>query len=123
MVLAGCSKEPTVVQQELVDRLIQEQIDIPYQEQDWNLAKDKFAQYGETVKQAAERNKKLYTDIHDYLVALKNKPYKDKKEWAINYLVPTIDLWEKTLNSVEKPDEKLVLLHKQRKKWLALLKE
>ena len=28
----GCSKEPTKAQLELVDRLIQEQIDIPYKE-------------------------------------------------------------------------------------------
>lgn len=119
----GCSKEPMVAQQELVDRLIQEQIDIPYKEQNWELVKDKLAEYGETVKQAADRNKKLYMDIHNYLIALKNKPYKDKKTWAINMLGAEIELFDAAIKRLEKPDEKLVLQFEQRKKWLALLRE
>ena len=121
--LVGCSEEPTRDQLELVDRLIQEQIDIPYKEPNFNAAKDILLKNGETVKEATERNKKLYTEIHDFLVALKDKPYKDKQAWAINHLELTIDLWESTIKSIQKPDNEIVLLHEQRKKWLAMLKE
>lgn len=121
--LLGCSKEPTQAQLELVDRLIQEQIDIPHAEPNFDTAKELLLKNGETVKQATDRNKILYAEIHDFLVALQNKPYKDKKAWAINYLEHTIDLWESTMNSIENPDEEIVLRHEQRKKWLTILKD
>ena len=127
----GCSKEPTKTQLELVDRLIQEQIDIPYKEPNWNdAAKDILSKNGETVIEATERNKKLYTDIHEFLVELKNKPYKDKKAWAVNNLELSIDLWERTIKSMETPldmsdegNKEVILLFEQRKEWLAILKE
>ena len=124
--LAGCSKEPTQAQLELVDQLIQEQIDIPYKQPNLDAAKDILIKKGETVKEATERNKKLYTEIHNFLVALKNKPYKDKKAWAINYLELTIDQWESTINAFDKSDKEnkeIVLLHEKRKEWLTILKE
>jgi len=127
----GCSKEPTKTQLELVDRLIQEQIDIPYKEPNWNdAAKDILSKNGETVIEATERNKKLYTDIHEFLVELKNKPYKDKKAWAVNNLELSIDLWERTIKSMETPldmsdkgNKEVILLFEQRKEWLDILKE
>ena len=128
--LVGCSKEPTQAQLEVVDRLIQEQIDIPYKEPNFDAAKDILLKSGETVEEATERNKKLYTGIHDFLVALKNKPYKEKKEWAINHLELTIDHWDNTIKSIEKlldksdkGNKEIVLLYEQRKEWLAILKE
>jgi len=128
--LAGCSEKPTPVQLEVVDRLIQEQIDIPYQEPNFSAAKELLLKNGETVKQATERHKQLYADIHDFLVALKNKPYQDKKAWAINNLESSIDLWERTLKSMETPldmsdkgNKEVILLFEQRKKWLAILKK
>jgi len=127
----GCSKEPTKIQLELVDRLIQEQIDIPYKEPNWNDAAIKmFSKNGETVEEATERNKQLYNRIHNYLVALKNKPYKDKKEWAVNNLESSIDLYERNIKSMETPldmsdegNKEVILLFEQRKEWLAILKE
>ncbi|MDH5408336.1 MAG: hypothetical protein OEY00_06975 [Gammaproteobacteria bacterium] len=122
----GCSNETTLAQQELVDRLIQEQIDIPYKEPNFEHAEYMLLKYGETAKQATERNKQLYTNIHNYLVALKNKPYEEKKAWVINHLELTMEHWESTIKSLDKPDEEnkeIFLLHEQRKKWLAILKE
>jgi hypothetical protein len=126
----GCSKEPTKTQLELVDRLIQEQIDIPYKEPNFEDVEDMLLKYGETAEEAKERNKKLYTDTHEYLVALKNKPYKDKKAWAVNNLESSIDLFEKNINSLEIPldmsdegNKEVFLLFEQRKEWLAILKE
>lgn len=127
--LVGCSNEPTPTQLELVDRLIQEQIDIPYKEPNFEGAEDMLLKYGETAEEATERNRQLYNKIHDYLVALKSKPYTDKKEWAINHLELTIDHWESTINtkiSLDKPDKKneeILFMHEQRKKWLTILKE
>ena len=128
--LIGCSKEPTRAQLEVVDRLIQEQIDIQYREPNFDATKDILLKNGETVEEATERNKKLYTEIHNFLVVLKNKPYKDKKEWAIKHLELTIDHWESTIKSLEKPLDKsdkgnkeVILLFEQRKEWLAILKE
>ena len=124
--LVGCSKEPTPTQLDLVDRLIQEQIDIPYKEPNFSSAKDILLKNGETVKEATQRNKILYTEIHDFLVALQSKPYKDKKLWTINYLELTIDHWKSTIESLDKSDKKnkeILLLHEQRKKWLTILKE
>lgn len=122
----SCSNEPTPTQMELVDRLIQEQIDIPYKEPNFEGAEDMLLKYGETAEEATERNKQLYNKIHNYLVTLKNKPYKDKKAWAINHLELTIDHWEMAMKSSEmsdKENKELLLLHEQRKKWLTLLKE
>ena len=129
--LVGCSKEPTPAQLEIVDLIIQEQIDIPYQESNWtDAAKDILLKNGETTKEATERNKKLYSEIHNFLVALKNKPYKVKRGWAINYLELTIGHWENTIKSLEEPLDKsdegnkeVIFLYKQRKEWLAILKE
>ena len=129
--LIGCSKEPTGAQLEVVDRLIQEQIDIPYKEPNWNdAAKDILSKKGETVIEATERNKKLYTDIHEFLVELKNKPYKDKKAWAVNNLESSIDLYERNIKSMETPldmsdkgNKEVILLFEQRKEWLAILKQ
>ena len=128
--LVSCSKEPTRAQLEVVDRLIQEQIDIPYKEPNFDAAKDILLKNGETVKEATERNKKLYTKIHNFLVALKNKPYKVKQEWAINHLEISIDHWESTIKSLEEPldkydkgNEEVIMLFEQRKEWLAILKE
>jgi len=123
LLLAGCSKEPTQIQLEIVDRLIQEQIDIPYKETDWNTVKDALLKNGETVKEAEERNKNLYTNIHEFLIALKNKPYKDKKVWAVNMLEIQIELWDASLKALDNPDKELVLLNEQRKEWLAILIE
>jgi len=126
----GCSSEPTPTQLELVDRLIQEQIDLPYKEPNFKGAENMLLKYGETVEEATERNKQLYKKIHNYLVALKNKPYKDKKEWALNNLESSIDLYERTLKSMETPldmsdkgNKKVFLLFEQRKEWLSILKE
>lgn len=125
----GCSNEPTPAQLELVDRLIQEQIDIPYKEPNFEGAEDMLLKYGETAEEATERNRQLYNKIHNYLVALKDKPFKDKKEWAINHLELTINHWEnaiKTIKSLDKSDkenEEILILYEQRKKWLAILKE
>ena len=121
--LVGCSKEPTPAQLEIVDRLIQEQIDIPYTEANWNSVKDILSANGETVNEAAERNKKLYTDVHDSLIALKNKPYKEKKIWAVSVLKGQIETFERSLEGLERPDKELVLQTEQWKKWLAILKE
>jgi len=129
--LVGCDKEPTLEQQRIVNQLIQEQIDIPYKEPNWNnAAKDILSKNGETVKEEKERNKKLHTEIHNFLLALKNKTYKVKQEWAINHLEQTIDQWESTLKSLEKPldnsdkgNKEIILLFEQRKEWLATLKE
>jgi len=124
LLLLGCSNGPTPAQRELVDRLIQEQIDIPYQEPNWtNAAKEMLLKNGETAKEATARTKKQYTDIHNYLITLKSKPYKDKKVWAINMLEPTIELWEATLNASKQADKELILQLEQRKKWLAILKK
>ena len=70
--LVGCSKEPTLEQQEIVNRLIQEQIDIPYKEPNWtNPAKENLLKHGVTAKEVIERNKKLHAEIHDFFSALK----------------------------------------------------
>ncbi len=119
----GCGNEPTKMQLEIVDRLIQEQIDIPYEEQNWSLAKDILLKNGETVKEAEERNKKLYAEVHDYLVALKKKPYKDKQDWAVNMLELQIEGLERSLKALKNPDDDLVKLNQQWKKWLTILKE
>ena len=125
----GCSNEPTSTQLELVDRLIQEQIDIPYKEPNFEGAEEMLLKYGETAEEATIRNRQLYNKIHQYLVSLKNKPYKDKKEWAINHLELTIDLWESTINTIksldksDKENKEILFLHEQRKKWLTILKE
>lgn len=128
--VVGQGREPTPAQLEIVNLLIQEQIDIPYKEPNFDAAKDILLKNGETVKEATERNKKLHTKIHNFLVALKNKPYKNKKEWAINYLELTIDLGESAIKSLEKPLDKsdkgnkeVILFYAQRKEWLAILKE
>ena len=97
--LVGCSVEPTPTQLEIVNRLIQEQIDIPYEDQDWNIAKDYLFKNGETVKEAAEKNKKLYTEVHNFLIALKNKPYKEKKAWAVYMLEVQIEGLEGNLKN------------------------
>lgn len=119
--LVGCGKEPTRTQLDLVDRLIQEQIDIPYNEPNFNAAKDMLLKNGETVKEATERNEKLHTEIHDFLVALKNKPYKDKKAWAVELLEIELDGMQRTQKSLETPDEELAILIETRKKWLSTL--
>jgi len=121
--LVGCSKEPTRTQLDLVDRLIQEQIDIPYQEPNFNAAKDILLKNGETVKDATERNKKLYTEIHDFLLALKNKPYKEKKAWAVEFLEIELDGMQRTQKTLEAQDEELEILIEKRKKWLSTLKK
>ena len=128
--LIGCSKEPTPAQLEVVDRLIQEQIDIPYTEPNFGAAKDILLNNGETVEEATERNKQLYKKIHNYLVALKSKPYKEKKAWAINNLESSIELFERTINSMERPldmsdkgNKEVIFLYEQRREWLAILKE
>ena len=129
--LVGCSKEPTKAQLEIVNQLIQEQIDIPYKEPNWtNPAKENLLKHGVTAKEVTERSKKLHDEIHDFFLALKDKPYNDKKEWAISYLEPTIELWEKTVKSSKKPLDKsdkgnreVILLFEKRKEWLAILKK
>lgn len=128
--LVGCSKEPTQAQLAIVDRLIQEQIDISYQEPNFDAAKDILLKNGETVQEATERNKKLYDKIHNFLVVLKNKPYKDKQEWAINHLELETEHWESSRKSFDKPLDKsdkgnneVISFYEQRKEWLAILKE
>lgn len=121
--LVGCGESPTSAQLEIVNRLIQEQIDIRYEEQNWNLAKEYFLKKGQTVKEAAERNRKLYTEMHDYLIALKNKPYEEKKDWAVYMLEVQIEGAEGNLKFLGKPDKELILLIERWKKWLAILKE
>ncbi|MDH5444377.1 MAG: hypothetical protein OEY52_02405 [Gammaproteobacteria bacterium] len=124
--VVGCSKEPTPTQLDIVDRLIQEQIDVSYNEPNFNAAKAILSKSGKTVKEATERNKKQYTEIHNYLVTLQSKPYKDKKSWAITYLEITINHSEsiiKSLDTSDKENKELFLLHEQRKKWLTTLKE
>ena len=121
--LVSCSKEPAPAQLEIVDRLIQEQIDISYEEPNWNIAKGFLLKSGDTVKETVERNKQLYTEVHDFLIALKNKPYKDKEVWAVNMLVLQIEGLERNLKILENPDKELVLLIKRWKKWLTILQE
>lgn len=121
--LVSCSEEPTPAQLEIVDRLIQEQIDISYEEPNWNITKGFLLKNDETVKETAERNKQLYTEAHDFLIALKNKPYKDKEVWAINMLVLQIEGLERNLKILKNSDKELILLIERWKKWLTILQE
>jgi hypothetical protein len=121
--LAGCGKEATPAQQEIVEQLIQEQLDVPYEEPSWNLAEDRLLESGETVEEAAERNRKLYADARNYLLALKNKPYKEKINWAVRTLELEIDLLERTQKASVEPVDGLAAMIKQRKKWLTTLKD
>ncbi len=111
--LVGCSEEPTTAQLAIVDQLIQKQIDIPYEDPNWGLAEDYLLKNGETVNDAAKRNKRLYTDVHEFLIKLKDKPYEDKEIWAINMLEAQIEGLEQNLNNNDNPDKELVLLIKK----------
>ena len=117
-VLVGCSKEPTQVQLDVINDLIQEQINTLNTKPDMSSAKDYLLKQGKTVKQAEEQNKKLYSDIQEYLTALKNKPYKEKKQWAVYILNKEIDVIEQVVKSNK--DVKAIL--KQKKKMLKILK-
>ncbi len=121
--LTGCKKDPTVDQQEIVNRLIQEQLDIPYEEPNWDSEKNSVLRNDKTIKEVTERSKKSYSEVHDFLIALKNKHYRDKKDWAINFLKLEIRAMEQGLKALVKPDKELVMLIEQRKKWLTTLNE
>ena len=97
ILLVACDKAPTPEQEQLVNNLIQEQIDIPYVEQNWHALKERLAEDGETVEQAADRNKKLYSETHDFLLALQRKSYKEKRRWAMWGIENQIELFEKSL--------------------------
>ncbi|MCF6261875.1 MAG: hypothetical protein L3J98_17260 [Gammaproteobacteria bacterium] len=58
-----------------------------------------------------------------FLHPIKNKHYRDKKDWAINFLKLEIRAMEQGLKALVKPDKELVMLIEQRKKWLTTLNE
>lgn len=97
LLLTGCDAQPTPAQQTVVDALIQEQVDIPYVEPNWESARERLAQDGETVEQASDRSKKLYSDIHDFMLELRSKPYSEKKKWAVRHIQLELDGLEKAI--------------------------
>jgi len=103
--LTACEKSPTPVQIKIVDDLIQSQIDIPYVEQNWESARERLAKDGETPEQAADRNKKLYSDIHDFLIELQQKPYSEKKVWAIRHMELELEGLERGITFLRSRDE------------------
>jgi hypothetical protein len=117
------SKEPTPDQLAIVNKLIQEQIDVPYQEPALNLSENKILENGETVEEMLERNRRSYIDMHDYLVALQKKSFRKKRAWAIKVLEMEIGQLLASQQALTQPAEELDVLIDQRKEWLSKLKE
>jgi len=122
--MAGCEdKPPTVEQSEIVEQLIQQNIDIPYQEPNWKLVKEKNLLKGETIKEASVRSKRIYEKIHNFLLQLKAKPYKKKKTWAIKSLTIEVELLEGALKASLSPQPEITALMEKKKRWLKIIEE
>lgn len=121
LALTACDNSPTPVQEEIVNSLLQEQIDIPYVEQDWNRIKDQVEKRGETVEQLAARSKKTYSDIHDYLLELTTKPYAEKKAWAIRMIELELEGLEGGIAFLEKHDKDASEITGRQKKLKSML--
>jgi len=122
--LAGCEdKPPTAEQSEIVERLIQQNIDIPYKEPNWKLVEDKNLLKGETVEEASERSRRVYDKIHNFMLQLKAKSYKKKKTWAVKSLTIEVKLFEDALKASPSPQPHITELIEKKKRWLRILEE
>jgi len=125
--LFSCSNEPNQEQIDTINAYIQEQLNVEYQEPDFSHAYKEGLLKDESIEDAKIRVKKMYQDIREYHLELKERPFNEQRDLIVPILKSQIELYEKTLAKhfelrPTEPPLTLINLLEQRRKWLKILK-